>query len=56
MGADENALERAVILAGAVMLALLNGALDAMVRMTFFHGFLPPFLGSSLFCPWRRGL
>ena len=45
MGADENALEGAVILVGTVMLALLNSALNAMVRMTFFHGFSTSFFG-----------
>ena len=43
MGSHGDAVERAVVLALAVVRALLYGAFDAMVGMTGIHTFVPPY-------------
>ena len=54
MGPDLNLIQRAVVLVAAMMLALLNGALDGFVGLAVvvLHFFFPSFfLGSLIVSP-----
>ena len=53
MGADENAVQRAVVFAVAVVGTLLNGAFDALICLAVHNCFLL-FVDSKLVCPYFR--
>ena len=50
MGADQDLVQRTVVLAGAVVCALLDSTLNALISM-IGHGNSPPFLVLSTVCP-----
>ena len=50
MGADQDAVQRTVVLAVTVISALLNGAFDALVGLVVHNGLLL-FMDSKLVCP-----